>query len=941
MRIKEIDIYGYGKWVDQNFKVNQGLQVFLGHNEAGKSTLMSFIHSVLFGFPTRTSKDLRYEPRESSKYGGKIIIEDKRFGEVQIERVHGKVTGDVTVTFEDGTTGSEELLETILYELNQVTFKNIYSFSLTDIENVHQLDKNKLSRYLFTIGALGTEHYLDLVDELEAEANELYRPSGRVRPLNMQLEAIEHQEEELLALEKDNAQYLELLEESKVHQETLNELEFKQKMTEKKLADLLEIKKEWHVVEEVQSLEKELVAIDLPPLKEDGYYLLEEYKKEQEQLAQDLRQIVIHLETQKEKLSNPEMIKTYQENQDLLHQLEDDLPDMVEQLNAIKSLDEKIKRLEADSERLIERLHIQNTTLQPSEFTAAETEIVHNWQSAFEIEQEKLDALDQKMQAFENELTAQHHKLDQLEAVMWSADELEAVEKQLQQTGSQPLEKEKQGNSSLFWVSLVTTGGLFASAFIFEWPVKGLLLLISLLALIFSGILFLKNKGGQKEDWRQADDSSQELLREQISKQQYLKSEWREALSEVDERQFDFERVQADFERAIQMQSSLENNWRNLLLNHQLSDDIPFEKAAEAMEMTNGYLEFVAKIEESKRQQEKLNGELEKQTRGISKLLPEHFDNVADKILAFRSYLRLLKNEVAHEEKKIEKLTQLENEQKQLLQNQRSVNQKLSYLIEMAGVKNEEEFVEQYALKKSYDEKSSRLKFLKENLPDLETSEFSDKEEIEKAEGKARNLLEDIEQESKNVLRAQANTQLTIEKIEKDGTYTEKLQIFENKKAVVQNYVDEWISNKLAAGMIRKTLDQVTEEKFKEIIQEAEKYFELLTDGNYKKISFQKDQLFVINEQGDFVDVRGLSRGTAEPLYVAIRLAYIRHTSDKMDFPLIMDDPFVNFDHGRKVKMYELLREFSHDLQIIYFSFDSDVVSYFNADEIIELNKYE
>lgn len=259
----------------------------------------------------------------------------------------------------------------------------------------------------------------------------------------------------------------------------------------------------------------------------------------------------------------------------------------------------------------------------------------------------------------------------------------------------------------------------------------------------------------------------------------------------------------------------------------------------------------------------------------------------------------------------------------------------------MAGVKTEEEFVEQYALKKSYDEKSSRLKFLKENLPDLETSEFSDKEEIEKAEGKARNLLEDIEQENKNVLRAQANTQLTIEKIEKDGTYTEKLQIFENKKAVVQNYVDEWISNKLAAGMIRKTLDQVTEEKFKEIIQEAEKYFELLTDGNYKKISFQKDQLFVINEQGDFVDVRGLSRGTAEPLYVAIRLAYIRHTSDKMDFPLIMDDPFVNFDHGRKVKMYELLREFSHDLQIIYFSFDSDVVSYFNADEIIELNKYE
>ena len=129
MRIKQLEIYGYGKWVDQTFDLSKDVQLFYGVNEAGKTTLMSFIHSVLFGFPTRNSTLLRYEPIESSKYGGKIIATDQRFGHVVIERVHGKVTGNVNVTLEDGTTGSDELLETLLSGMTRESLQDIFSFS--------------------------------------------------------------------------------------------------------------------------------------------------------------------------------------------------------------------------------------------------------------------------------------------------------------------------------------------------------------------------------------------------------------------------------------------------------------------------------------------------------------------------------------------------------------------------------------------------------------------------------------------------------------------------------------------------------------------------------------------------------------------------------------------------------------------------------------------
>src|SRR5699024_2712131 len=195
MRIKRLEIYGYGKWVNQSFDLPRDVQLLYGVNEAGKSTLMSFIHSILVVFPTRNSTLLRYEPQESSKYGGKIIAQDVRFGEVIIERVHGKVTGNVTVTLEDGATGTDELLETVLAGMTRETFQNIFSFSLSDIENVHHLNKNQLSRYLLNIGAHGTDYYLDLVDEFRKDADKLYRPTGRVLPLNRQLAALEKQEQ--------------------------------------------------------------------------------------------------------------------------------------------------------------------------------------------------------------------------------------------------------------------------------------------------------------------------------------------------------------------------------------------------------------------------------------------------------------------------------------------------------------------------------------------------------------------------------------------------------------------------------------------------------------------------------------------------------------------------------------------------------------------------
>ena len=123
MKIKTLDIYGYGKWVNQKFEIEDGLQLFYGQNEAGKSTLQSFIRSILFGFQTkrrRINQLNRYEPRHGEVYGGRLLLTETAFGNVWVERT-SKI---FTVTTENGERLADDTLEKILGGLDETLFDN-------------------------------------------------------------------------------------------------------------------------------------------------------------------------------------------------------------------------------------------------------------------------------------------------------------------------------------------------------------------------------------------------------------------------------------------------------------------------------------------------------------------------------------------------------------------------------------------------------------------------------------------------------------------------------------------------------------------------------------------------------------------------------------------------------------------------------------------------
>ena len=163
MKLLELHIDGFGKFHDQTFVFHDGINVIYGKNEAGKSTLHTFIRSMLFGIERgrgRAAKnDLysRFEPWENSgTYEGWLRLESG--GTVyRLERKFRKDNKSFRLINE--TLGKEEeptkaLMDQILGGLNETTYNN--TISIGQLKSATEEGMvNELKNYIANLNTTG------------------------------------------------------------------------------------------------------------------------------------------------------------------------------------------------------------------------------------------------------------------------------------------------------------------------------------------------------------------------------------------------------------------------------------------------------------------------------------------------------------------------------------------------------------------------------------------------------------------------------------------------------------------------------------------------------------------------------------------------------------------------------------------------------------------
>lgn len=136
MIIKEIQLTNFGKFNHKNVSLEPGLNIIYGENEAGKTTLHTFIRGMLFGIEKQRGKasgrDVysKYEPWENpSNYQGIMRIENDGVN-YRIERNFNREHKLFRVINEDeGIELTEEQIEELFAGLDESCYYNTISIS--------------------------------------------------------------------------------------------------------------------------------------------------------------------------------------------------------------------------------------------------------------------------------------------------------------------------------------------------------------------------------------------------------------------------------------------------------------------------------------------------------------------------------------------------------------------------------------------------------------------------------------------------------------------------------------------------------------------------------------------------------------------------------------------------------------------------------------------
>lgn len=182
MKITALKVDGFGVWNGLEYKkLNEGLNVFCGLNEAGKSTLMQFIRSMLFGFDGERRRYL--PPVHGGRPGGQLTLSDTG-GRFQLVRHDDQ--RDMTdrakaiVQSPDGTQAGESLLQTLLADIDEATFNNVFAVGLQEMQELGTLGDSEAAEMLFRLSAgLDRVSLVEVLNELTHSRAILLDPQGR------------------------------------------------------------------------------------------------------------------------------------------------------------------------------------------------------------------------------------------------------------------------------------------------------------------------------------------------------------------------------------------------------------------------------------------------------------------------------------------------------------------------------------------------------------------------------------------------------------------------------------------------------------------------------------------------------------------------------------------------------------------------------------------
>ena len=208
VKIKEIYMEGFGHFHQRNIgPIMEPITIVHGPNETGKTTLLAFIRTMLFGFP-RIYRNF-YPPGDDWRHGGRITLHDRTGDNYVVERFTGKGGKAKVPTlnriWEDGDTMLGQLIGNVSLDI----FKSVFAFNLDELQAGGLLQEEGVKEYIYG-AALGAPQLPSLSKSLVDRSRAIFLLRGRKQEVPKILAKLRALDDSLEKVEGNAARYGDL-----------------------------------------------------------------------------------------------------------------------------------------------------------------------------------------------------------------------------------------------------------------------------------------------------------------------------------------------------------------------------------------------------------------------------------------------------------------------------------------------------------------------------------------------------------------------------------------------------------------------------------------------------------------------------------------------------------------------------------------------------------
>ena len=214
---------------------------------------------------------------------------------------------------------------------------------------------------------------------------------------------------------------------------------------------------------------------------------------------------------------------------------------------------------------------------------------------------------------------------------------------------------------------------------------------------------------------------------------------------------------------------------------------------------------------------------------------------------------------------------------------------------------------------------TSTLSELREALSGLDIAET----DVEREQCRA--SIKQLEEEVNAAADAEQSARRSLDEIDTSDNAAEAREQMESAIARYRAGVKPWAQLKLAESLLREALRRFRDKAQAPMVTLASEYFRLITNGRYRRLivddSAEQPALQAERDDGRHIGVSAMSEGTADQLYLALRLAALElQRNEQRQMPLILDDVLITSDDHRAANVFSALARFSEGGQVMLFT---------------------